>query len=91
VVAVGSTPAGNGKWGHADLAGNALECTLDCYGAYPVSAIANYANISGGPNRVYRGGDFPGNAGGLCAAYRGNGTPGDHSFVTGVRCARTAQ
>jgi formylglycine-generating enzyme len=94
VTAVGSTPIGNGKWGHSDLAGNVWEWALDWYGTYPTVASTNYANISSGPYRVVRGGSFlfDGFDGvGLRAAYRYNGSPDKLIEGIGLRCSRTAQ
>jgi formylglycine-generating enzyme len=89
---VGSTPLGNGKWSSSDLAGNANEWTLDWYGTYPAFAATNYANISGGTERIFRGGSYSFYQGQvrLRAAWRGLGTP-DFRYDVGVRCARAAQ
>jgi formylglycine-generating enzyme required for sulfatase activity len=92
VAVVGSTPIGNGKWGHADLAGNVCEWELDYFGTYPASASTNYANISSGSNRVDRGGIFYYDAPGRAADRdRGGNDPTLHYFGSGARCARNAQ
>jgi formylglycine-generating enzyme required for sulfatase activity len=90
VQPVGSTPAGNGKWGHADLAGNVYEWTLDWYGTYPVSASTDYANISIGSERVLRGDFWASFLAYLRAAYRGYQKPDSHDNGIGARCARSA-
>jgi formylglycine-generating enzyme len=95
VVAVGSTPIGNGKWGHADLAGNLWEWAFDWYAAYSGSASNNYANTTTSSYRVHRGGGFGDNVGdyasNLHAAYRKNLPPGDHNYGVVARCSRTVQ
>jgi len=55
VAPVGSYAAGNGKWGHADLAGNVWELTFDWHTAYSGSTSNNYADIIAGSSRVVRG------------------------------------
>jgi formylglycine-generating enzyme required for sulfatase activity len=92
VVAVGSTLAGNGKWGHADLAGNVWEWAFDWFATYSASASNNYANATAGSGRVMRGGGFGGHAMDLRAADRSwYDDPGVHGHLYGARCARTVQ
>jgi sulfatase modifying factor 1 len=89
VANVGSTPNGNGRWGHADLAGNGMEWTLDWYDIYPNSPVTNYAAISNGHAiassfaRSVRAGDFR-------AAFRDGYTP-DSRYAVSMRCARATQ
>jgi formylglycine-generating enzyme len=91
VVAVGSTPKGNGRWGHADLAGNVWEWNLDWDGGYSTAHGSNYANTTPGSVRVPRGGDFSFVAFALRAAHRYYyGAPTCRSFGVGLRCARVA-
>jgi len=84
VVAVGSTPKGNGRWGHSDLAGNVWEWVLDWYGAYTASQTDNYANTSVGPGRADRGGPQAARA-----ADRGSDDPAGRHYDLGLRCSRT--
>jgi formylglycine-generating enzyme required for sulfatase activity len=95
VAPVGSYVPGNGKWGHADLAGNVWEWVFDGYAAYSASATNNYANTTAGSFCVIRGGGFDLHhvATSLRAAYRDSSTPGDHAYgyAIGLRCSRTAQ
>jgi formylglycine-generating enzyme required for sulfatase activity len=53
------SPKGNGKWGHADLAGNAPEWVLD-RGSYPPNAYPSFicsdCVVLTGSSRVFRGG-----------------------------------
>jgi formylglycine-generating enzyme required for sulfatase activity len=85
LVNVGSKPAGNAKWGHADMTGNVWEWVLDWDAPY-VTPCTNCASTSGS-YRVIRGGsldNFPfyGNN-----SYRGIASM-DRSFGVGVRCAK---
>jgi formylglycine-generating enzyme required for sulfatase activity len=83
---VGTRPAGNGRWGHADLAGNVWEWTLDAYGFYIVDCV-DCAQTTG-TDRTLRGGGFANQLTQLRTGYR-NPFPRDYQFMdTGVRCAR---
>jgi formylglycine-generating enzyme len=88
VLAVGSAPIGNGKWDHADLAGNVWEWAFDWYAAYSASANSNFANTTTGSNRVVRGGYFASSASLLLAASREGPAPGYRSGGVGGRCSR---
>jgi formylglycine-generating enzyme required for sulfatase activity len=92
VMPVGSFPAGNGRWTHADLAGNVSEWTLDWYSiTYPspdAGGVTDYVNLIPGSSRVKRGGDFYTGKGPVRAAARTNDAPGTHDSVNGFRCAR---
>jgi formylglycine-generating enzyme required for sulfatase activity len=78
---------GGGRWGHADLAGNVWEWTLDWHAAY-ASTCDDCANLTPDSLRVVRGGSFLDNAPFLRASERGNLTPTDRSNIVGFRCAR---
>jgi formylglycine-generating enzyme len=90
VAVVGSYPAGYGRWGHADLAGNTYEWALDWLGTYPAAASTNFANLLPASSHVIRGCDF--GRGALClrAAARGGYYPDYHSWDVGLRCSRSA-
>jgi formylglycine-generating enzyme required for sulfatase activity len=91
IAPVGSVAAGNGKWGHADLAGNVWEWMLDWYATpYPLSASTNYVNVTTAAERVRRGGSFIYSAGGLRASGRDDNDPAYRSLFIGARCSRTA-
>jgi len=88
LVAVGSKPLGDGRWGQSDLAGNVWEWTLDRYAAYgnPCLDCVKTAMAS---NRVFRGGSFLTVATNLRAGFRSYSGPADRYYYIGVRCART--
>jgi formylglycine-generating enzyme len=90
VLDVGSLQKANGRWDHADLAGNAGEWVFDWYGgAYDPAQTNNYANTTTAAFRVTRGGSFGLDTQTLRAAYRNYGGPTSHSADLGFRCART--
>ena len=86
---VGSKPAGDGRWGQSDLAGNVVEWTLDLAGAYPTPCL-NCANLSTSDMRTSRGGSFSDAATWLRSGIRDPYLiyPTDRASVFGVRCAR---
>ncbi|HEY1693699.1 MAG TPA: SUMF1/EgtB/PvdO family nonheme iron enzyme [Polyangiaceae bacterium] len=92
---VGSqSPAGDGRWGQSDLAGNTWEWTLDWYARRYVDPCVDCAELTEpppGPNptsRVIRGGSFANTPPAMLASYRGTDTPGTRAGTVGVRCAR---
>jgi formylglycine-generating enzyme required for sulfatase activity len=92
VQAVGSkAPAGNGKWGQADLVGNAWEWNLDVFAnPYVAGACDDCANTNatGSPQRVFSGGSAGNDATYLLSASRYSRDPSDHNAFVGLRCAR---
>jgi formylglycine-generating enzyme required for sulfatase activity len=91
VAPVGSYSPGNGRWGHADLAGNVGEWVFDWLANYTASPTTDYANTNNGTQRVYRGGSFSGDTASLRAAARSSWFASLSNLATGARCARTAQ
>lgn len=88
ILRVGSKPLGNGKWGHADLAGSMAEWTLDYHGELP-SPCASCANLAdGGFGRELRGGDFSHDAGAILTTARLGAIPDGMQDYQGIRCAR---
>jgi len=87
---VGSKPAGDGRWGHRDLAGNAWEWTFDWSSTLSTSCV-DCTNTGGfRVARVVRGGAFNFTALGLTAAYRTRSDyPTTRASGNGGRCART--
>ena len=92
IIVVGSKPAGNGKWGHADLGGNVFEWTVDQWDgsrAYP-TPCDNCADQTAAPYRAIRGGYFNYYASFVRASVRASSvSPVYGSYSLGVRCART--
>jgi sulfatase modifying factor 1 len=92
-VAVGSTPLGDGRWGHADVAGSMYEWTLDWYAAdwftTTQGGCADCANLTTTAHRVVRGCAWGAAAVYLRVANRMslNG-PDVRGRSVGIRCAR---
>jgi formylglycine-generating enzyme len=87
LVPAGSKPSGNGRWGHADLAGNVLEWVLDGYSANYANPCTDCAQLAG-ENRVARGGAFLVSSHHLRTAQRWEDPAWYHDYFVGVRCAR---
>nr|WP_263430148.1 formylglycine-generating enzyme family protein [Nannocystis pusilla] len=83
---VGSRPAGDGKWGHSDLAGSVAEWVLDYHGPMPPScqdcALLEDANLG----REARGGDFAHPD--VATTFRIGYMPDTRHTFVGFRCAR---
>jgi len=92
-IAVGSYEDGNGRWGHADLAGSMWEWVLDWLaGAWYTTTQAgcsDCANLTPASYRVVRGGNWYDFAYGLRAAGRNYDTPTSRIYYIGWRCSRT--
>ena len=92
IQTVGSREPGNGKWGQADLVGNAWEWNLDVYAnPYAQSSCLNCANTAAtaSSQRAFRGGSAGNDASYLLSSTRASRDPGDHNGFIGARCART--
>ncbi|HEX5058421.1 MAG TPA: formylglycine-generating enzyme family protein, partial [Kofleriaceae bacterium] len=81
------SPLGDGRWGHADIAGNIWEWVLDYDAAY-ATPCDNCAQLTPGTNRGMRGGYFKNSMGNMRAANRSSNQPVDRPQYLGVRCAR---
>ena len=90
LIVVGSKPKGNGKWGHADLAGNIAEWTLDwLLDPYPTASCRDCANLTAKDYRSVRGGNYDSHVNFIESGVRVNlGAPAFHSQLQGARCAR---
>lgn len=89
LLPVGSKPAGDGRWGHADLGGNVSEWVLDSSQAYPVPCT-DCAALAENGTKLLRGGAYSRTALDLRPGYRlGTSATGRIAFL-GFRCARPA-
>jgi len=86
---VGAYSDGDGKWEHADLAGNVLEWTLDYYGPLP-STCDNCANVASTTQtaRIWRSGSYISLAVDVRPGRRGSTNQTDRDQELGFRCAR---
>lgn len=91
ITAVGTKPAGDGRWGQSDLLGNVFEWTLDWWGLY-TNPCTDCANLTPSAYRQSRGGSYddltvPTDS--LRTGYRNDRDPPDvRNQRSGVRCAR---
>jgi formylglycine-generating enzyme required for sulfatase activity len=90
ILPVGSRPKGDGRWGHADLAGNLYQWLLDWFGPYGSCMDCADLVMPGGtdPARAMRGGAFVYDKDNLRGGARSNGYPTMRNYIHGFRCAR---
>ena len=86
---VGSLPAGQSPYGALDMAGNVWEWVSDRYSAdyYSTSPAENPTGPTTGSERVFRGGSWLNDGGGLRASGRGWDLPSYSADGLGFRCA----
>ena len=87
LAVVSRQPASDGRWGHADLAGNMWELVLDIYAVYPQSCT-DCVNLVGGSDRSKRGGGFDSDKVYVETSYREGAEPTVPYGDVGFRCAR---
>ncbi|HTQ06314.1 MAG TPA: SUMF1/EgtB/PvdO family nonheme iron enzyme [Polyangiaceae bacterium] len=89
-VPVGSYPAGKGKWGQFDLAGNVAEWVWDASQlCYPVSGACVDCGITDGyDQKTQKGGSFYDTEDLLTVVNRGGDTATNATQWVGLRCAR---
>ena len=86
IAPVGSIPAGNGKWGHADLAGNVSEWVEDWFVDPDPTPCDNCANLEPSTWRDARGGSFDYIASfQLTSSFRGDAVPDGRRGSIGAR------
>src|SRR5215510_13276013 len=90
LVEVGTKPAGNGRWGQADLAGNVQEWVLDWYTSDYSNPCTDCAYLANTGYRVMRGGDLFSSQDDVRTGTRARNLPASRSETTGFRCARDA-
>lgn len=86
ILDVGSKPAGAGRWGHQDLAGNVWEWVLDAYQAYP-PVTEDSADVADTAYRSIRGSGWYSEALDLRSPIRYNSAPNARRSEFGFRCA----
>jgi len=84
------SPAGDGRWGQADLAGAVWEWNLDWMRDYAEPCV-DCAVVDDGKFRIARGGGFKSLPDDLRVAERVWGTPSERDSFFGARCARAAR
>lgn len=85
---VGSKPLGDGRWGHADLAGNVYEWTLDFFHQdYPSTSCDDCLDATASSTRTKRGGAYRFLSIELRAADRSYLEPEIATSYVGFRCA----
>lgn len=87
LTSVGTKPAGDGRWGQSDLAGNVYEWVLDWAGNY-TNPCDNCANLTVTGYRMFRGGSYGNSIGLLRASFRNSFPPSVRSSRIGIRCGR---
>lgn len=88
ILAVGSRPNGEGRWGHLDLAGSMEEWALDWRDVFPEEVDMDYVNLEPALYRVTRGGSWSGGSNDIQANRRTDESPDDRGTRLGLRCAR---
>ncbi|MFO0586284.1 MAG: bifunctional serine/threonine-protein kinase/formylglycine-generating enzyme family protein [Polyangiaceae bacterium] len=96
ILKVGSrSPAGDGKFGHADLAGSMYEWVLDSmpvltpdWRAHYLLPCADCLADGTGPTKGIRGGGWLWGASDLATSFRNSSGPNTHDGALGARCAR---
>ncbi len=87
ILVVGSDPAGGGRWGHQDLAGNVSEWVLDYSDSVYFTPCVDCVELNPSAARRIRGGSFITNASGLTASTRDENAPLTREVDIGFRCA----
>ncbi len=90
IAPVGTVPAGNGKYGQADLGGSVTEWVLDWFRApYNETSCLNCAYATSASSRSARGGGFGSVPSTMFAPARYDAPPTLRHSDVGARCARS--
>jgi formylglycine-generating enzyme len=81
------SPAGDGRWSHADLAGNMAELTLDRFGMLPMVPCVDCARLGDG-DRAVRGGGWASSSSAVTTTSSFSQIATTRSDKVGFRCAR---
>jgi formylglycine-generating enzyme required for sulfatase activity len=87
IAPVGSAPLGASFWGQLDLAGEALEWTLDWAAAY-AEPCTDCAGVITTADKVVKGGAYTSNEANLLPSFGATFAPSDRLNTIGFRCAR---
>jgi formylglycine-generating enzyme required for sulfatase activity len=86
------SPVGDGKFGHADLAGNVSEWVFDPHAPYPVPCVGSCVNVEGHGRQLRGGGASASDVAALLVSDRSAyiDPPTERRPTVGFRCARDA-
>jgi formylglycine-generating enzyme required for sulfatase activity len=87
LLAVGTKPAGDGRFGQSDLAGNVQEWVLD-FGNLYANPCSDCASLVSNQTRIIRGGNFHFASDEARTGVRGGFPPEQRFPEVGTRCAR---
>jgi formylglycine-generating enzyme required for sulfatase activity len=87
IAPVGSVPAGNGKYGNADMAGNVSEFVIDESDATYLNPCVDCADITPGNFRSIRGGNYESVVANIAVGYRDSAQYQSLFENVGFRCA----
>jgi sulfatase modifying factor 1 len=93
IFEVGAKPLGDGRWGHADLAGNLWEWNFDYYDDFgPTCNDCALTTVPANPDdgiveRTINGCGWPNGSSGMCQTYAGRNPPEVRQAGHGFRCA----
>ncbi len=82
------SPKGDGRWGHADLAGNVAEWNFDHYDVLPNVCLDCAVQATAELSRVVHGGEFSSRKEYVFASSSNAQAPSTRSEKVGFRCAR---